>query len=864
MNLAKDPAALTQAAKLAAQGASLGSKGLSGLGSAVKGIKLSSVGSTLKKGLGAAGRGIKSGVGALRTVKVKNIAGAIGKGASVVGKGLKSGVSAIGSIKGRNITGAIGKGASYLGKGVKTGLSKIKSTRMSNITGAIKGAAGTAARGIKGVAGAAGTGIKSAFNKTRKALDPTRVPEGTPPGFKRELLTRKIKNNMGNTYDPDRGIIIKKGNDKNNLPYEQGQWYSCKGFKGTSVFEGEEYDDAKNKVVGTDIGSGRHNYDMTDCERTAAQNRPPEGFSKGWSGKYTDSEGNIWDPATNKVIAYGSSKSGQEVVPGNWYTCVGYTKTRNIMAEKVENGTLYGQDENQESGSFPAAKCIEYTGEQLDLPLDRNGKPMDTGNWYKCSGALGSSIVQADRYKGKGTVATLYGKDEDGYDHSYSTKSCVAATDPRAKTGTAAQEALAAVEAAEGGAPDADPEAAQAAVAAADEETVSMAAVAEEKRAANAEAPPVNVAANAAAEDEEEEPVKADLIAATPPPQIPEDLSEAFTAIEMVVNPEDENWPRVKKALRAAADDAKVLAVYKDDEMVQVGGRRRRVKSHKRSGGKRGRRRSMRKQRGGALDTYTVVFGKPGLDPAIVKENFEKILEKDPSLEGVVEDIMPDPVPVPPPPSREEMAAAAAAMGAEEEEGLLPAGPGNANTPANQRARNIGKAPANLNVEMKEMKRKPKPDGEPFRIEPGDYKGMMSKNKYFIYFDPFVQKKAANVLIRANSKGNYGFYRVTGTDQQIYDGIRALRGMTEGTIVNQIISNLTTKIKETEARLEATRSDIDIYEATPNSSTSKDNELQNLAKDEQEILSELDELKGRLDVAKQEKAQLESAAAGTF
>jgi hypothetical protein len=418
--------------------------------------------------------------------------------------------------------------------------------------------------------------------------------------------------------------------------------------------------------------------------------------------------------------------------------------------------------------------------------------------------------------------------------------------------GTAAAAAAAAVAAAESGKPGANSAATQEAIASADEEKMATVPPAE------------SGAAGAAPTAAADETVREDLIAKAPPPALPEDLNEAFTAIEIVFDPTDERWDITRKALRAAADDARILAIYKDDEMVKVGGGRK--MSHKR--GQRQRRTSMkrqRRQRGGALDTYTVVFNKPGLDPTVVQENFEKLIEKDPVLEGTVQEILPDPVPVPPPPSREEIEAMSGLSNVRE--GLEPAseeGEYNNTTPSARRMRNMGKMPENLNVEMKERRFKPKPDGEPFRIEPGDYKGMMSKNKYFIYFDPFIQKKAANVLIRADSKGNFGFYRVTGTDQQIYDGIRSLRGMTEGTIVNQIISNLTTKIKETEARLEATRSDIDIYQATPNTSRSKDNEIQNLSKDEQEILAELDELRQRLEVAKEEKKQLESTAAGTF
>jgi hypothetical protein len=86
------------------------------------------------------------------------------------------------------------------------------------------------------------------------------------------------------------------------------------------------------------------------------------------------------------------------------------------------------------------------------------------------------------------------------------------------------------------------------------------------------------------------------------------------------------------------------------------------------------------------------------------------------------------------------------------------------------------------------------PDGVPFSIKPGDYKGLQSEGKYFIYYDPFFQKRAANVIIKTgiDEKGaaKYGFYRVTGTDQQILDGIRAIRGRGTGDVYDDIINEL--------------------------------------------------------------------------
>jgi hypothetical protein len=67
------------------------------------------------------------------------------------------------------------------------------------------------------------------------------------------------------------------------------------------------------------------------------------------------------------------------------------------------------------------------------------------------------------------------------------------------------------------------------------------------------------------------------------------------------------------------------------------------------------------------------------------------------------------------------------------------------------------------------------PPGVPFRLAPGDYKGIMSSAKYFIFRDPFRKTQAANVLIKTTPDGDYGFFRVTGTPEEIDEGIQKLR-----------------------------------------------------------------------------------------
>jgi hypothetical protein len=106
-----------------------------------------------------------------------------------------------------------------------------------------------------------------------------------------------------------------------------------------------------------------------------------------------------------------------------------------------------------------------------------------------------------------------------------------------------------------------------------------------------------------------------------------------------------------------------------------------------------------------------------------------------------------------------------------------------------------------------------KPDGVAFSIEPGDYKGMLSKNKYYIYYDPFFQKRAANVIIKVGSERKtgpqYGFYRVTGTDQQILDGIRSIRGVGTGNVFDDMIADIKEQIRDNKNDLEKLKSSIE-------------------------------------------------------
>jgi hypothetical protein len=97
------------------------------------------------------------------------------------------------------------------------------------------------------------------------------------------------------------------------------------------------------------------------------------------------------------------------------------------------------------------------------------------------------------------------------------------------------------------------------------------------------------------------------------------------------------------------------------------------------------------------------------------------------------------------------------------------------------------------------------PDGIPFPIEVGNYKGILSNGKYYIYYDPFYQKRAANVIIKTGTDATggpkYGFYRVTGTDQQILNGIRSIRGRGTGDVYDDMIKNLEGQISDNRAEL---------------------------------------------------------------
>jgi uncharacterized coiled-coil protein SlyX len=339
--------------------------------------------------------------------------------------------------------------------------------------------------------------------------------------------------------------------------------------------------------------------------------------------------------------------------------------------------------------------------------------------------------------------------------------------------------------------------------------------------------------------------------------------AKTISAIKMQITPTDAStWPTVKSKLEAKF--GKIIAVLdsKNNAVTQAGGGRG---SRKQRGGKLATMTTKK--------TFTVVFNKASVDPAAVQNavNSDAMLKTNIAGVDVVRTTLPAaaietvkqaratagasaapagsaaptgsaaPAGASAAPADSEGAAPETATGSEgaatgsegaaapnasvptAEGAAPPPPPPGRRAPASTGNNGLGAnplvpgnaapgqgfvGPANVFNASKS-----RPDGIAFPIEPGDYKGLPSKNKYFIYYDPFFQKRAANVIIKTGTDPKvgpqYSYFRVTGTDQQILDGIRAIRGRGTGNVFDDLIKDMQQQLVEKRTDLSRQQSSLE-------------------------------------------------------
>jgi chromosome segregation ATPase len=90
---------------------------------------------------------------------------------------------------------------------------------------------------------------------------------------------------------------------------------------------------------------------------------------------------------------------------------------------------------------------------------------------------------------------------------------------------------------------------------------------------------------------------------------------------------------------------------------------------------------------------------------------------------------------------------------------------------------------------------------------------MLSTGKYFIYSDAARGTKAANVMVKMTPDGDFGFFRITGTDAQIQQGITTLRGRVSISGIRGLIADLKREESDTRARMTAASARIQQLES---------------------------------------------------